>query len=191
MDFNFKMFPKKIGCNAIGTPVSEDLLTNLQRYGWDKLKICQGSRCNYKQYFPKCLVCNSTKDFDCAENPNPSHSKGCSEYSNQCFTMVSGNDTVRGCLQDLDEHMQKQCTENQKYCKYYPTTDRVGLNNVETVDVCVECDSSADGRCRLNPQHFEGKICDELPSINGKGCYLSIVSNIYFKHFPIIFISII
>lgn len=142
----------------------------------DEFKICHGRKCNRKTSIETCLVCNSTKDSRCATNPSLSLAKVCDKYENQCFTYISSEYIIRGCLNDFSEKFQTNCETEKNRCQICSTP---ACNNV-TLEMrkCIECDSAQDERCRDQPQKFAEKICDYIEPLHPKGCYLSIVSGI-------------
>lgn len=150
---------------------------------WQEFRTCKGPNCNSAQLLPKCIVCDSSEDFNCASSPNLRHSKVCDQYKNECFTLISTRNVVRGCLADLDENEKRECESNKQKCEVYPAIDIIGLNNnsVNADDTCIECDSKTNNTCRFEPELFKGKICDRIDASTEKGCYLSIVSTISYN----------
>lgn len=146
----------------------------------DEFKTCTGPKCNSKDFLEKCLVCNSTVDQGCSTTPMDSNSKVCDNYENSCFTWISKNNVIRGCLNDLDVTTQRQYMKDANRFEICSTSDDIGCNknSIEMVS-CIECDSTEDENCRLNPKETDRKLCAHIEPSRLKGCYLSIVSRIF------------
>lgn len=86
---------------------------------------------------------------------------------------------------DDSEGVREICEKNKVKCEIQPATDPIGLNNssVNIEETCIECDSTNNTRCRMEPELFKGKICDRIKNSGRRGCYLSIVSMINFSSF--------
>lgn len=147
----------------------------------DEFKICTESKCNKQRFLERCLVCNSTENPDCATTSNSSYSKVCDSYRNMCFTRILPRSVIRGCFNDIKEAAQIQCSYDKERCKICRTNDGIGCNNIAIdTDTCIECDSTEDEGCRLKPKETDQRICAHVKSPKRKGCYLSIVSKIFF-----------
>lgn len=158
----------------------------------EEFKICaDGEKCNRQQFLVTCLVCNSTVNPDCATSPNASlYSKTCDGYKNMCFTWISPRNVIRGCINDIKEFNSVQCAHDKNRCGYCSSNDGIGCNDAPIdTDTCIECDSTEDNKCRLNPSILDQRLCAHIKSARRKGCYLSIVSEIIFKHFSFPFSS--
>lgn len=149
-------------------------------------KTCKGPKCNRKGSHTSCVVCNSTEDVICATNPSLLETQKCNDYRDQCFTLISLDEVVRGCLNEQDEQFQNECKMDREKCEICPvttdddanttTTNECNNKPVNVVDTCIECDSQIDERCRTNPDEMSEKICDKFRPSSQKACYLSIVS---------------
>ncbi|XP_055307068.1 uncharacterized protein LOC129571321 [Sitodiplosis mosellana] len=146
---------------------------------WEEFRTCKGPKCNSEPTLPRCLVCDSREDSNCAIRPNATHSKVCDLYKNECFTLISAKSVVRGCFNDVDKDIRAQCLHDRNKCATYAATDIVGLNKkmVNDFDTCIACDSKTDPDCRSKPKAFKGKICDRIEPSKAMGCYLSIVGD--------------
>lgn len=158
----------------------------------NEYRTCHGAHCNNRQSFEKCLVCDSTKDHLCGTDPSAELTQICNEYVNQCFTQISNEKIVRGCLKDHDTNFQNECTRNFKKCDLCSTTNKIGCNNIPyPMNKCIDCNSKMDKRCKSNSDTLLGKICDYIGNKDNLGCYLSIVSRNKKELFPIFVIFII
>lgn len=144
----------------------------------DEFKICTGIKCNSRATFEKCLVCNSANSEKCVIEPNSQPSIVCENYVNECFTLISSKNILRGCLNDANVTFQAQCRNDLSKCETCPTTDGIGCNNSPfELETCIDCDSNIDGDCDLHPEKFKDKICNRIQPPDQSGCYLKKVIN--------------
>lgn len=135
------------------------------------------AKCNSKPSLPKCIVCNSTEDINCANPTDTRNIQVCEKYKNQCFTLVTKVDIKRGCLDDMDWSIKANCDMNDGRCDICETTKGPGCNDLKlNTEKCIECWSSVNPRCRTHPEILNDKICDKFQPIRRSGCYLKIVS---------------
>lgn len=146
----------------------------------DSFKICNSFKCNSAAALQKCLVCDSRTDSKCISGPLSTNYKTCANYNSQCFTLISLNNIIRGCLEDAKKDIKEECEKDRKHCDICRDEDGISCNRkqLEALDSCIECDSNVDERCRTSPEALGGKICPQFESPHQQGCYLSIVSKI-------------
>lgn len=146
----------------------------------NEFRTCKHEKCNILPFLPKCYVCNSTKDLNCAINPSPSDMKFCWNYDSRCFSLISKDHVTRGCLDDSDTSIKLQCGIEDGRCDICSSP---GCNGQKiNMEKCVECYSSVDPRCRTHPELMKDKICAKFLPKKRNGCYLKIVS-LNFPHY--------
>lgn len=129
-------------------------------------------------------MCHSKDDPSCATNPSSLLAKACSKYEDQCFTYISRENVIRGCLYDNDasENVQRNCETDEKKCEICSTSPACN-NKVLEMQRCIECDSDEEegdnDQCRNQPQEIDDRMCDHIDPSTPKGCYLSIVRKSY------------
>ncbi|XP_055308420.1 uncharacterized protein LOC129572482 [Sitodiplosis mosellana] len=142
-----------------------------------EFRICKGANCNVNPFLPKCIVCDSTEDLNCAINPGPSHIQVCPKYESECFTLINEHNIIRGCLDDSDFGKSIKFEMGIPHGKsdVCSTATGPGCNNVKlNAQKCIECYTITDPRCRTNPELMEDKICHKFRSTKHSGCYLRI-----------------
>lgn len=107
----------------------------------DHCDICVNSNtnvCNDKAFFNTCIMCNSSTDPFCCENPKLSKETVCTVKSTKvtrdCYIDRSDDGVSRGCFEDLDFIKQYNCRNELKNCKTC-----IGRNCNEKVIENVQC----------------------------------------------------
>lgn len=123
-------------------------------------------------------MCDSRTDSNCFSNPVSAKYKTCEQYDNQCFTLISSSNVIRGCLKDVKTDIKEECEKDRRYCDIRSASHGYPCNRapIEALDSCIECDSNEDERCRTNPEALGGHICPRFELPHHQGCYISIVS---------------
>lgn len=135
-------------------------------------KTCNSSNCNTRDYFDRCLTCDSSVNPDCLDNPRLIISHDCHNYDDECFTYIGKTAVTRGCLKEQNEQFQAECRENKRKCSIEPTPTRSDSNhNPINVDYCIECNSKTDLTCRTQAELYKDKICSDFESEVQEGCY--------------------
>lgn len=140
-------------------------------------KTCSEPNCNSRLSFQKCLLCDSTKDQHCINNPELMETKVCKNYNDECFSSIGDRNFTRGCLKDQNYNFISNCRRNRNKCSICDTKTENACNDIQILmETCSEC-SSHDYGCVHQPSTFKGKICSDFsrPSIR-EGCYISEVS---------------
>ncbi|XP_055859253.1 uncharacterized protein LOC129921450 [Episyrphus balteatus] len=101
----------RLGCRSDLEP--EDVVAQVKS---KNLLLCDGSECNFFDKLPReshCKVCNSETDENCAIDASKiAKSATCSMPYSQCYSMVSGGKTIRGCITDLSDDAFYECLTN-------------------------------------------------------------------------------
>lgn len=91
-------------------------------------KSCEGSNCNLKKNFQKCIFCNSKDDVECTRNmTNSPKTMECDNFLSTCLTGIDDHGvTHRRCSKNYDEDksaFQKEfvvCANNTCNTDIYP-----------------------------------------------------------------------
>lgn len=115
---------------------SDETITELVKQ--KALFICEGANCNGFEHLPKtfdCNICTSNEDESCATNPTTitTESKCITMPYTQCYQRITGGDTERGCLSELEGDVFYNCLtgadEKCKICEGNNCNDEV-LSNI-------------------------------------------------------------
>lgn len=121
----------------------------------------------------KCISCDSSKDPQCAYNPDRNNT--CSKDT--CYTRIVNGILFRGCFGDkiVDIFSRHECEADPKCDICYG--GRFCNENMRTVDMCINCNSS-DSTCRTGPDPKTLSAVCSLRS-NSVGCYLRKTGDTY------------
>ncbi|XP_031638300.1 uncharacterized protein LOC116350598 [Contarinia nasturtii] len=111
----------------------------------------------------ECVICDSTKDANCAVDPSKIAPQKCSTQENTCYTRIHDGVTYRGCLKELDEGIQKNCSSDGmgQYCFICENVNtNKGCNNFVFPSHRLTCHSCSGG---LNSACFNVPSDPPLP----------------------------
>lgn len=152
----------------------------------NEFKICHGPTCNARPDLPKCILCSSANDENCARNVSQNYTQVCGDYESFCYTYI-GSHITRGCIKMSDEKFRHDCAMRHDKCDLCVTGMGLPCNDRNfNVQRCIECDSAKDPRCKSNPEALVSfEICNRFrasPLMVNTGCYLNIVSIFEINH---------
>lgn len=146
----------------------------------DECKTCEGTNCNNRNLFKRCMHCSTTEDENCAENPRNSYTKFCKHFNDECFTKIGTVGVLRGCLNEYSMEFIKSCRDNPDKCGICSADNESICNNKPIkIDTCNQCFSEdGDDECLNKPDKYRDRICSGINSTEVEGCYFHKVNRI-------------
>lgn len=124
-----------------------------------------------------CITCDSSNNVHCAREPQHVFYRNCSEPHSKCFTRIQDGQTIRGCVPDNEEEL------NKLKCNGYE--DENGERVCETCEIqfdgcnsdifpshrieCLQCDIERDDSCYTDSDR-KGLPCPLY--VSGDKCYI-------------------
>lgn len=124
-------------------------------------KTCTGDGCNQRQYFQRCMACDTLDNC---------HSNMCTNYNDECFIYVNDQDTIRrGCLSAAADNIRSNCEDNNLNCER--CADRNDCNDRQiATEHCIKCNSVNIDECFYKPNKSMRIQCPLR--LKELGCYL-------------------
>ncbi|KFB34787.1 hypothetical protein ZHAS_00000181 [Anopheles sinensis] len=137
----------------------------------DELQLLRKRRMTADLAVSTCLVCSSEEDGDrCILGTM--EAKECSQPSEQCVSRIKDGHLKRGCLSNLDDSIQPQCSNpDDQSCII---CDQPSCNSNQWRK-CHQCQSSTSGACAEEQEDTESTFCKAYNSQDK--CYTKIIND--------------
>jgi len=120
-----------------------------------------------------CVECSSERDIKCAIGPAIIEPTECSRVSTECYTRVVGSHVLRGCADQLDQHVRENCTAEQTCAFCSNLNGARGCNNGVFPAhrlACHQCKGNLNSTCS---EQFVTQNPDVCPLYNSTdSCYI-------------------